>query len=688
MIPLPKHLLAGLLLLSASFGSRAQTGGSKYEYIFDMVEQQDYAQAKTELDRIPEKDIQNTFTTTRRSATVKKPPPLFGWLLIPFLALDALTPKTKEHRVYLLEYTVALEKISPEKTEFIEFLLKRGANPNRAAGFKTPLALAVAAGDNETAKLLFRYGAMANGGFYGDTPLNIAFRQNNRELIRFFMENNVTFPEGMTDNALIASAAVSGDMDLLKMLLVSKVKFEGPGLMKRVAEMSKKKEKLPDSIYADIVNTLISYGLNTNETDKYTQGLPLHSALREGCDGLALALIPHTNNINLPDKDGETPLMYAVKSGNPAIVNLLMEKGADPNLKNKKGETARNIAIANNRNEIMDRLESNDPAQRERNRALAYLLINDSIDAKIKIDSAVRLINAGVNMDACRIRAYMDTKKYHYYFGPTNFLHYTVKYNQPQIAEALLKAGADPNVNDTRDKALPLKYALTHSDTNMARLLITYGANVNDTSLKKYVADFRPNGSEVSTNMAVVRDMLLAEVLKSLHTATSPEGQFYADRKGNNVFALTYDSVTTFHPMGYALVEKAGRWTVIDIAGKRLLADCDSITPMETVYDAANGKNVLLVRFKKYDLWSVKALYGKTRWTRDAYDRISPFGYKDRRGGGYALCLYAGKYSFVDVHGQSPFPKYDQITRDKKGRIFGTVDGKRQRVKLAGVVSF
>ena len=50
-------------------------------------------------------------------------------------------------------------------------------------------------------------------------------------------------------------------------------------------------------------------------------------------------LPPPPLQIDLRDKYGDTPLHVACKSGREAIVELLLEIGADPLLENKHGKT-------------------------------------------------------------------------------------------------------------------------------------------------------------------------------------------------------------------------------------------------------------------------------------------------------------------------------------------------------------
>ncbi len=66
--------------------------------------------------------------------------------------------------------------------------------------------------------------------------------------------------------------------------------------------------------------------------------------------------IAKKNKINQTDPDGNTPLHYAVSKNNLAIVQMLIDAGADQNIKNNNRETAIDIAQRNNSIEITDLL--------------------------------------------------------------------------------------------------------------------------------------------------------------------------------------------------------------------------------------------------------------------------------------------------------------------------------------------
>lgn len=74
--------------------------------------------------------------------------------------------------------------------------------------------------------------------------------------------------------------------------------------------------------------------------------------------------------VNTPDKDGNTPLMYAIKFTNPDIAKELLKRGADINAKNKAGETA--MTFASKRQD------------REARKVLVNFLLNMGVDEEAK----------------------------------------------------------------------------------------------------------------------------------------------------------------------------------------------------------------------------------------------------------------------------------------------------------------
>lgn len=103
-----------------------------------------------------------------------------------------------------------------------------------------------------------------------------------------------------------------------------------------------------------IARTLIARGWNVN--DVCQECSPLHMAVWMQYKDLYPLLIQAGQNVNLPDKHGQTPLMMAGMIGDKEAIEQLVAAGVDLEGKNHNGETALDYACIRNRQEAFHAL--------------------------------------------------------------------------------------------------------------------------------------------------------------------------------------------------------------------------------------------------------------------------------------------------------------------------------------------
>ena len=150
-------------------------------------------------------------------------------------------------------------------------------------------------------------------------------------------------------------------------------------------------------------------------------------------------------DVNIPDENGETPLMYAVKEGHNLCVNELIKAGADVNQCGPCGSSALIIAAYLGLPNIV------------------HLLLASGADVNMKDEGGKQALNYAAD-----------------------------RIDQVSSIEMLLKAGADVNNRDT-EGLTPLMVAVSNSEdhsvkedpdiVNSVNMLINAGADVNDKTI-------------------------------------------------------------------------------------------------------------------------------------------------------------------------------------------------------------
>ncbi|XP_067674104.1 ankyrin-2-like [Haliotis asinina] len=234
---------------------------------------------------------------------------------------------------------------------------------------RTPLMLAMKYGHTEMADFLMGKGAnIAITDGMKTTCLHMAARSGIWHLVEMCLENSDVNALTDSDWTPVMAACKGGQADLVKELVQrgANVNLGGGCLYVACTENSldlikylvshcqdidinKRGPKMRTAVMTacfhgniEIVDYLQSCGADMTCKDEYKQTC-LHVVCRSVNVELAKKLV-RLLPVDDPDEKGMTPLMYAVKSDSPDLIDLLMKSGANINTKDSYGSTCLHIA--------------------------------------------------------------------------------------------------------------------------------------------------------------------------------------------------------------------------------------------------------------------------------------------------------------------------------------------------------
>jgi ankyrin repeat protein len=198
----------------------------------------------------------------------------------------------------------------------VQLLLGAGANPNTAqANGETPLMVAAMTGSDAVVKLLLARGADVNAveATLNQTALMRAVAENHLSVIRLLIDAHASVSARSKNRFTpLLFAAQQGNMESAKMLLAAGADVN---------------ETAPDGIAGD-TNSRLMFKPNT-------EAGALLVAIDSGHEALARFLAEQGADVNQHGA-GRTPLHSAVQRQMPQLVTLLLEKHADPNARLEK----------------------------------------------------------------------------------------------------------------------------------------------------------------------------------------------------------------------------------------------------------------------------------------------------------------------------------------------------------------
>ena len=371
-------------------------------------------------------------------------------------------------------------------------LLDAGANVNKPRGFErqqysfsthqitqrdTPLTLAVEAGHKSMASLLLNYGAEPNWE-PSDWPLSLlskAARNADPDMVQLLLDHGAT---GVTET--IRNAMTEGRTEVLRILLQGGI------------DVNMKVNTYPsqsilfaaiDSLNIGTVELLLSVGARldvcfkrstplqhvmkraaieinsavSSSLDKKTHDVSIAiSKARTGCEMIVQTFLKHGVDVNVRDRENNTPLHFAAGLGFDRVAAYLLASGADVNSINSEHETplyfaaseghVTTIALLLNAGARVE--ESVNPLYEVATDEAAKLLLDHGAEIKERDEGRKTLLIDMAGEGVC------------------------------SVAQILLRLGYDIEATD-KDGKTALHNAIDKGKEMMVQILLEHGADVN-----------------------------------------------------------------------------------------------------------------------------------------------------------------------------------------------------------------
>jgi ankyrin repeat protein len=305
-------------------------------------------------------------------------------------------------------------------------LLKAGAKPNAANRYGvTPLTLAVTNGSTLVVKALVDAGANVNAANpEGETVLMTAARAGSVEVVKLLLASgaDVHAREKWQQQDALMWAAAENNGAVVTALLESGA---DAGAKSRLLDgMPPLRKTAPDVGQQGIHSTFPKGGLTA-----------LHYAARQNAPEAVLALAAGGVDLNQPDPDGFTPVIFAILNGHYDLAALLIDKGAGVNVADKAGRTPLYTAVDMNTFEYSFNRPNPKPSGRMTPVDLVQFLIRKGADVNARLKDRV-------------VPAKYDTAGNPNLIAGATPLMKAVSTSDVTLTKILLDAGADPFIRN------------------------------------------------------------------------------------------------------------------------------------------------------------------------------------------------------------------------------------------------
>uniref|UniRef100_W5MFT8 Poly [ADP-ribose] polymerase n=1 Tax=Lepisosteus oculatus TaxID=7918 RepID=W5MFT8_LEPOC len=391
------------------------------------------------------------------------------------LSLETITfkhPQTHETALHC-----AAASPYPKRKQVCELLLRKGANVNeKTKDFLTPLHLASEKSHNDVIEVLVKHEAKVNAlDNLGQTPLHRAAHCGHLQTCRLLLSSGC-------DPLIMSLQGFSPSQmgnESVQQILQEGVLIGNSDADRQLLEAAKSGD-------LEIVKKLCTLQ-NVNCRDvEGRQSTPLHFAAGYNRVAVVEFLLQHGADVHAKDKGGLVPLHNACSYGHYEVAELLVTHGAVVNVADLWKFTPLHEAAAKGKYEICKLLLQHgaDPTKKNRDGNTPLDLVKDGdTDIQDLLRGDAALLDAAKKGCLARVKKLCspenvncrDTQGRH-----STPLHLAAGYNNLEVAEYLLQHGAEVNSQD-KGGLIPLHNAASYGHVDVAALLIKYHACVNAT---------------------------------------------------------------------------------------------------------------------------------------------------------------------------------------------------------------
>ncbi|KAJ4126981.1 ankyrin repeat [Fusarium equiseti] len=442
-------------------------------------------------------------------------------------------------------------------------LLGKGADVNAQSEDKiTALFAAVKSGHEEVAEILLAAEAdhSIKQGSLGETALHVAVDRMAVGMATILMEHGADVSSmDFSERTPLHIAAAGGTRMMESLLRIEKPRAGGCMVSSATTAFSSDskqaqdvaKEQKMNRSYAKVVELLLDHGAEISAGDRNGH-TPLHFAVDGGYESIAEELIDGGAEIDAMDKDGWTPLHWTTEKNLLGISRLLLKNHADPNRLDKFGRTVLHWASTKGQKALVELLLENTTqtnvldtysgatalhmAVYGNNKDIALLLLqngaNPNTQPEVGFSKAEERkaewtrvpFPKEVSLGSHQLLLGKGMEEEHIDSPAGTPLYWASE----EMATILLDHGADPNLQNSGFGVPPLHYAVLQKKEGLVKLLLERNASPN-------IRDGLGKAALHYTDKVVIAEMLLdagAEIdamdmagVTALHTAAA-----YGDR--------------------------------------------------------------------------------------------------------------------------------------------------------------